>query len=91
MNKNNLDPIWIENQLRNAKWQTASSGASTCVEIAFLEQGIVAIRDSKNPDKAAQLFDDAEYDAFVAGIMRGELRRDGPVVTSPGNVSNSRH
>ncbi|MBV9025516.1 MAG: DUF397 domain-containing protein [Streptomycetaceae bacterium] len=75
MNKNNLDPAWIADQLADAQWQTASSGARTCVEVAFLDRGIVALRDSKNPHKPAHLFDDAEYDAFIAGIMRGELRR----------------
>ena len=75
MNKNDLDPAWIKSQLANAQWQTASSGGTTCVEVAFIDRGIVALRDSKNPHKAPHLFDDAEYDAFTAGIMRGELRR----------------
>ncbi len=75
MNKNDLDPSWVESQLVNAEWQTASSGGTTCVEVAFLDRGIVALRDSENPHKAPHLFDDAEYDAFTAGIMRGELRR----------------
>jgi hypothetical protein len=35
----------------------------------------VALRDSKNPEKAPHLFTDAEYDAFTTGIERGELRR----------------
>ncbi|MFJ5071530.1 DUF397 domain-containing protein [Kitasatospora sp. NPDC088556] len=55
--------------------QSASSGGTTCVEVAFIDRGIVALRDSKNPHKPPHLFDDAEYDAFTAGIMRGELRR----------------
>ncbi|MFD8967132.1 DUF397 domain-containing protein [Streptomyces sp. NPDC059568] len=75
MNKNALDPAWIESQLAGARWQSASSGGQTCVEVAFLDQSLVALRDSKTPDKPAHLFTDAEYDAFVAGIMRGELRR----------------
>jgi hypothetical protein len=37
--------------------------------------GIVALRDSKNPNKPAHIFNDAEYDTFVEGIMHGELRR----------------
>jgi hypothetical protein len=77
MNKNDLDPAWIADQLAAAQWRSASSGGQTCVEVAFLDQGIVALRDSKNPHKPAHLFDDAEYDTFIAGIMRGELRRPG--------------
>lgn len=75
MNKNNLDPLRIRKQLSKAVWQTASSGGTTCVQVAFLDGGLVALRDSKNPDKPALLFTDAEYDAFVGGIERGELRR----------------
>lgn len=50
-------------------------GGSTCVQVAFLGRGLVAIRDSKNPQLTPHLFTDAEYDAFVAGIEQGELRR----------------
>ncbi|WP_030592971.1 DUF397 domain-containing protein (plasmid) [Streptomyces clavifer] len=77
MNKNELDSAWVESQLRDAQWQTSSesSGGTNCVQVAFLDQGVVALRDSKNPDKAPHLFTDSEYDAFVGGIVRGELRR----------------
>ncbi|WP_042169382.1 DUF397 domain-containing protein [Streptomyces sp. NBRC 110035] len=76
MNKNELDPSWVESQLRNAQWQTSSSGGQTCIQVAFLDQGIVALRDSKNTGKAPHLFTDGEYDAFIGGILRGELRRN---------------
>lgn len=77
MNKNDLDPAWIESQLHAAVWQTSSlsSGGTNCVQVAFLAQGIVAMRDSKNIEKPAHLFTDDEYDAFVGGILSGELRR----------------
>jgi hypothetical protein len=77
MNKNDLDPTWVDTQLRIANWHTSSlsSGGSTCVQVAFLDQGLVALRDSKNLGKAPHLFTDAEWDAFVGGIMKGELRR----------------
>ncbi|MGH3685697.1 MAG: DUF397 domain-containing protein [Pseudonocardiaceae bacterium] len=75
MNSNDLDPTWLQNQLTDTQWHTASSGGQTCIEVAFLAHGIVALRDSKNPDKPAHIFDDTEYDSFIAGIMRGELRR----------------
>ena len=77
MNKNELDPAWVESQLRNAQWQTSSfsSGGTNCVQIAFLDDGIVALRDSKNINKAPHLFTDSEYDAFANAILHGELRR----------------
>lgn len=76
-NKNDLDPAWIESQLASAQWLTSSlsSGGTNCVQVAFLDQGLVALRDSKNPHKPAHLFTNAEYDAFTGGITRGELRR----------------
>jgi hypothetical protein len=70
-----LPQEWIDEQLRGARWQTASSGGSTCVEVAFLDEGIVALRDSKNPHVSPLLFTDAEYEAFRQGVIRGELRR----------------
>lgn len=82
MNKNDLDPAWIGSQLSNAVWHSASSGGQTCIEVAFLDKGIVALRDSKNPGNAAHLFTDAEYDAFIAGIERGELRRNKAVISA---------
>ncbi|MFK0154297.1 DUF397 domain-containing protein [Streptomyces sp. NPDC090493] len=77
MNKNELDPDWVESQLRDAQWETSSfsSGGTNCVQIAFLDEGIVALRDSKNIKKAPHLFTDSEYDAFVSAIVHGELRR----------------
>lgn len=79
MTKKELDPVWIEAQLTGADWHTSSlsSGGTNCVQVAFLDRGIVALRDSKNPGKAPHLFTDSEYDAFVGGIARGELRRSG--------------
>lgn len=76
-NKNELDSVWVEAQLRAAAWQTSSlsSGGTNCVQVAFLDNGLVALRDSKNPEKPAHLFTDSEYDMFVGGIMLGELRR----------------
>ncbi|MET8006529.1 DUF397 domain-containing protein [Nonomuraea glycinis] len=77
MNKNALDAVWIETQLRDAYWHTSSfsSGGTNCVQVAFLDGGIVALRDSKNPQQPPHLFTDAEYNAFVGGIEHGELRR----------------
>ncbi|MEU4540916.1 DUF397 domain-containing protein [Streptosporangium sp. NPDC023825] len=76
MNKRALDLDRVETQLRDARWHISSlSGGTNCVQVAFLDRGIVALRDSKNPHKAPHLFTDAEYDAFTGGIERGELRR----------------
>ncbi|MFO7252852.1 MAG: DUF397 domain-containing protein [Actinomycetes bacterium] len=77
MSKNAIGPAWLETQLRNAQWLTSSfsSGGTNCVQVAFLDHGLVALRDSKNSQNPPLLFTDAEYEAFVNGIMQGELRR----------------
>lgn len=50
-----------------------SSGG--CVEVAFLHDGGVAIRDSKSPEQAALVYSVAEWRDFVAGIKNGEFDR----------------
>ncbi|MFE3056388.1 DUF397 domain-containing protein [Nocardia sp. NPDC059239] len=52
---------------------TYSSGNSECVEVAFLDGGLVGIRDSKNPTGPALVFAPREWDAFTAGVVAGEL------------------
>jgi Domain of unknown function (DUF397). len=62
--------------LTQAVWTKSSfsDGGSNCVEVAFVD-GMVAIRDSKDPAGPALIFTASEYDAFVGGIADGELRR----------------
>jgi hypothetical protein len=76
MTKQSLSAEWIADQLRATKWHTASGGSQTCVKVAFLAEGIVALGDTERPDAVPLLFTDAEYEAFVTGIMRGKLRRN---------------
>jgi len=52
-----------------------SSAGDNCVQVAFADDGTVGIRDSKHPNRAVLEFTPAEYDAFVDGILNGELRR----------------
>lgn len=47
-----------------------SSGQSECVEVAWMGDGRVGVRDSKNPTGPALAFSPAEWDAFTA-YMRG--------------------
>ncbi|MFE9328024.1 DUF397 domain-containing protein [Nocardia sp. NPDC052278] len=59
--------------LSAAKWfKSSRSGASKdCVEVAFLDTGIVGVRDSKNPTGPAPAFTPTEWDAFTAGVQAG--------------------
>ncbi len=65
-----LDPA-----LARARWfkATASSGDQGCVEIAHLDDGRVALRDSKNPHKPAHIFTRHEWDCFLHGAKNGEF------------------
>jgi hypothetical protein len=56
--------------LRNAKWRKAkrtTSNGGECVEVAGLPGGI-AVRDSKDPDGPALLFDRSAFRAFTGRV-----------------------
>ncbi|MEV6322518.1 DUF397 domain-containing protein [Nocardia sp. NPDC051787] len=50
-----------------------SAGGSECVEVVFLDSGVVGVRDSKNPAGPALIFAPAEWDALPAGCS-GQVR-----------------
>ncbi|KAA8887429.1 DUF397 domain-containing protein [Nocardia colli] len=50
-----------------------SSPTQDCVEVAFLGDGMVGVRDSKNPDGSSLVFSSGEWDAFTAGLAGGGL------------------
>jgi hypothetical protein len=52
---------------------SASGGSGGCVEVADLPDGAKAVRDSKNPDLPALRYTAAEWAAFRAGVVAGEL------------------
>ncbi len=57
--------------LMRAQWRTSSysgSNGGTCVEVAGNLPGVVAVRDSKDPDGPVLTFSRADWAAFVAGI-----------------------
>ena len=54
-------------------WQSASDCVSgDCVE-ASLRDGMVRVRDSKDPDGPMLTFTPAEWEAFLAGAKAGEF------------------
>lgn len=64
-------------RLAGAKWfkSTRSAGNSECVEVAFLDEGMVGVRDSKSPAGPALVFTPGEWEAFTAGVTDGEFNR----------------
>jgi hypothetical protein len=64
----------------NATWIKSSYSGPTggnCVEVAFLSDGNVAMRNSRHPDGPALVFTRPEWDAFLGGARAGEFELRG--------------
>jgi hypothetical protein len=61
------EAVWIKSS------RSSGSGSGDCVEVARNLPGIVAVRDSVNPDAGALVFSPAEWQTFVDGAKAGEF------------------
>jgi hypothetical protein len=64
--------------LAGARWRKSShsNAEGACVEVAFLDGGRVAVRDSKDRGAGpAFVFGSAEWAAFLVGVSGGEFER----------------
>jgi Domain of unknown function (DUF397) len=61
--------------LSGARWRvsTHTAGTGSCVELAPLPGGHVAVRDSTDRTRPALVFDRAEWRAFLSGIADGQF------------------
>jgi Domain of unknown function (DUF397) len=61
--------------LDRAIWRKSSHSGTqgNCVEVATNLPGIVAVRDSKNPDGALLIVSRTAWTALIAGIRSGQL------------------
>jgi hypothetical protein len=61
--------------LRQVTWRKSSHSNSqgTCVELATLPGGAVAVRSSRHPGDPALVYSSAEIDAFIRGAKDGEF------------------
>ncbi|WSZ01565.1 DUF397 domain-containing protein [Streptomyces sp. NBC_00872] len=57
------DSAWIKS--------SRSNGQSACVEAAFLDHGIVPVRDSKVLQGPVLVFGADTWSSFVAGVRKG--------------------
>lgn len=63
-------------------WRVSSFSGNngTCVEVAALPDGHIAVRNSTHPEGATILFNRAEMNHWINGIKAGEF---GDVMSSP--------
>jgi hypothetical protein len=63
-------------EVTGARWVKSSRSGPTggnCVEVAFLADGMVAVRNSRHPGGPALVFTAQEWDAFIGGARDGEF------------------
>jgi len=67
--------------LTGATWIRSRRSGPTggnCVEVAFLSDGQIAMRNSRHPEGPALIFTRSEWDAFLGGAKDGEFGRPAP-------------
>ena len=62
-------------QLVSARWRKsqASNPSGSCVQVAELADGAIAMRNSRYPSGPALIYTRAEITAFLAGVKNGEF------------------
>jgi Domain of unknown function (DUF397) len=74
-------PRWVKSSASYANgdcvevaWvKSSASQSGNSAEVGALEDGMIGIRDSKDPDGPVLRFTTGEWNAFLAGVNRGEF------------------
>lgn len=72
----NTHPASVKaSDLGDARWfkSSYSNGGGNCVEVAHGTPGIVPVRDSKDPNGPALVFEPCAWSSFVSAVQQGEL------------------
>lgn len=65
---------WSAGRIEGAVWRKSSfSGQNACVEVANLDGGEIAVRNSRHPAGPALVFTPDEWSAFLSGALHGEF------------------
>lgn len=70
-----IDRNMLDGRFPDVTWRKSrhSGTEDVCVETAFLAEGDVAVRDSKNRDGPVLRYTPGEWRAFIAGVKDGEF------------------
>ena len=66
----------ITPDLSRAQWRKSTHSGGTggnCVEVATNLPGVIAVRDSKNPDSPVLAITSTQWRSFAAGVKLGEF------------------
>ena len=66
----------MESTIGKMSWYKSSysgNGGGSCVEVSTSLPGVIALRDSKNPDGPALVVEPEAFATFTAAIKNGEL------------------
>ena len=72
------DPSAATDLFPHDDWETSAfcgPNGGNCVEVNLGVQGLIGLRDSKLSNSPVLVFDDAEWDAFLAGARTGQFDR----------------